>query len=63
MEKKRRNVTMQAKYQNKNCIISLTFIVFFYYSVLSASDWFLITLTLEFSLSFTSMEPSCVQKE
>ena len=35
----------------------------FYYSILSTSDWFLITLTLEFSLSFTSMEPSCVQKE
>jgi hypothetical protein len=30
---------------------------------LSTSDWFLMTLTLEFSLSFTSMEPSCVQKE
>jgi hypothetical protein len=38
-------------------------IVFFYYSILSAFDWFLIILTLEFSLSFTSMEPSCVQKE
>jgi hypothetical protein len=28
MEKKRRNVTMRAKYQNKNCKISLTFTVF-----------------------------------